>query len=224
MGVPIQCAEPPKKYVWYVGYGSNLKSERFDCYIKGGTPKYATKADPGSRDPAPPRTWAKTSIPYQLYFAERSKNWGGAVAFIGHEATPKTPTIGRMYLITEEQFYDVVKQENGLLPVAGMRNLIDLREVIAKTKVTFLHGKDNWYGTIVYLGEQDGYPKYTFTASREYGNYNPPSEGYLKTIVHGLRELGDVSTQQAAEYLMQAPGVDRNFTVERIKVLYHQQW
>jgi hypothetical protein len=94
--------------------------------------------------------------------------------------------------------------------------------------VTFLYGKRNWYGTVVYLGEKDGYPKYTFTASREYGNYNAPSVRYLTTIVDGLRELGGLSAQEVAEYLIGAPGVakvktpsgERGYTAEEIKAIF----
>jgi hypothetical protein len=218
-----------------VGYGSNLRTERFECYIKGGQPKLAHKTDPGCNDPSPPLRVEKVSIPYQLYFAEASNNWTdgdtpGAVAFLGHEVTTTNPTIGRMYLITEDQFKDVFKQENGI-PVATESNLFDLREVNAKTRVTFLHGKGNWYGTIVYLGDKDGYPKYTFTASREHGHYNAPSRPYLRTIIAGLREMGDVTAQEGAEYLHKAPGVarpktpggERGYTIEDLKALFSEK-
>jgi hypothetical protein len=210
--------------VWYVSYGSNLRKQRFDCYIKGGKPENSDKTEEGCKDKSPPCRIEKVSIPYQLYFAEeKTKAWkNGGVAFIGHDETPTTPTIGRMYLITEEQFKDVVKQENGI-PVASELNLFDLREVKAKTRVTFLYGKSNWYGTIVYLGDKDGYPKYSFTASREYGNYNAPSEMYLTTIARGLGELGDMSAQEIAEYLVKARGVSQKYNVEAIKALYQSK-
>jgi hypothetical protein len=207
-----------KRYVWYVSYGSNLRWERFKCYIQGGTPPDAKQEETGCRDTTLPVKDDKIGIPYQLFFAEHSNNWGGAIAFIGHEKTATNPTIGRIYLITEDQFRDVVKQENGNKD-AGKSSLLDLREVRAKTRITFLYEKSDFYGTIVYLGEKDGFPMYTFTASREHGNYKAPSVTYLRTICRGLQQLG-FSAQDAAEYLYNAPGVQPTYTVDEIKRIY----
>lgn len=47
-----------------------------------------------------------------MYFAKSSGNWeNGGVAFIKTNLDEKKQTLGRMYLITKEQFIDVVKQE-----------------------------------------------------------------------------------------------------------------
>jgi hypothetical protein len=99
--------------VWYAGYGSNLLRARFDCYINGGTPAGSTRTYTGCRDKTPPRADRQVKLPHQLYFADRSEAWGGAVAFISPTPSNAT-TFARMYLITYGQFNDVVRQENGL--------------------------------------------------------------------------------------------------------------
>jgi hypothetical protein len=105
---------PPSdnRLVWYAGYGSNLLRSRFDCYLSGGTPKGSTKAYTGCRDRTAPRGDRPITIPHQLYFADHSPGWNGAVAFVRRAASDAT-TYARMYLITYGQFNDVVRQENG---------------------------------------------------------------------------------------------------------------
>lgn len=49
------------------------------------------------------------------YFAKNSTIWGGGAAFLCTQLRDKNnkSSHGRMYLITNEQFLDVVEQENG---------------------------------------------------------------------------------------------------------------
>ena len=98
--------------VWYATYGSNLLRERFDCYIQGGQPAGAGNTYKGCREKANARETRRVVLPYSLYFAERSKTWGGAIAFI-RRSISDARTYGRMYLVTYGQFNDVVRQENG---------------------------------------------------------------------------------------------------------------
>ena len=203
-----------QQYVWYVSYGSNLLRERFDCYIKGGTPPGSTQEERGCREGhrTPPRDDREVSIPYQLYFAKEQSKWGkGGVAFIGHTEMTHSPTIGRMYLITKEQFEDVVAQENGVANLS-----IDLGQMICQKKVR-LNG--SWYGTVVYLGDTDGHPKCTFTANEDpCGTLNAPAKSYLKIIFRGLRQLNKTA-QEAAYYLVKVPGANQQYTVETIQDL-----
>src|SRR5438046_3062218 len=100
------------KRIWYVSYGSNLSYEgRFMCYISGGTPAGSHHSNPGCRDMTPPVADKPVAMDFELYFAGYSKNWNGAAAFIRRRPTPST-TLGRMYLLTDDQFNDVVLQEN----------------------------------------------------------------------------------------------------------------
>ncbi len=74
------------KYVWYAGYGSNLCEERFLCYIKGGKFRWGGRKSSGCDDKTLPEEKGRITIPFPLYFAERSRGWqGGGVAFSARE-------------------------------------------------------------------------------------------------------------------------------------------
>ena len=103
------------KYVWYASYGSNLLRERFLCYIQGGLIPGNDKAERGARNPSLPIDDRRIIIKHDLFFALESEKWqGSGVAFIDYHHNNHAKTLGRMYRITEEQFIDVVLQENGL--------------------------------------------------------------------------------------------------------------
>jgi len=143
--------------IWYASYGSNLLFERFRCYIEGGVFAGNGNEYDGCTDPELPTESRRIIIPFERYYARHSGSWdGGGVAFID----PETPgeTIGRMYLITAEQFEEVKQQEG-----------------------------PSWYGREVCLGQHDGYPVMTFT-EYERSPETEPSEGYLKVIREGEAE------------------------------------
>ena len=118
--------------VWYASYGSNLLYSRFMCYIKGGTPEGSTKLCPGCSDKTPPQDRRQKTIQHELYFAKNSPSWKGkGVAFIKSHKDDNTKTRGRMYLITKEQFTQVVRQENGRTPNYS-RITIDFEKTIAQ--------------------------------------------------------------------------------------------
>lgn len=174
------------KYVWYASYGSNLNRDRFLCYIKGGKPKGSEKVEVGCRDKTLPPKEATYIMHYPLYFAKASDRWQKqGVAFIGLKRDQKHHTYSRKYLITVEQFMDVVKQENNRASLH-----IDLNEIIKNGSKTLL--KDSWYGTVLYLGEEDGYPILTFTADWEGVPFTKPSKEYLGMIINGLRDRKSV--------------------------------
>lgn len=96
--------------IWYASYCSNLLAERFHCYIRGGCPKGSNKTYQGCRDKTLPIDNEEVYINSELYFAMKSSTWdNGGVGFIKVDFNPKPVTLGRMYLITKEQFIDVVK-------------------------------------------------------------------------------------------------------------------
>ncbi|BAC12959.1 hypothetical protein [Oceanobacillus iheyensis HTE831] len=171
--------------VWYSSYGSNLCEERFYCYILGLQPYGSNKVERGCRNKTLPRDNKKIILPYQLYFAKERSKWGkGGVAFIHHEYDISQSTIGRMYRITEEQFLEVVAQENQLEDI-----YIDLSGV---KKRGFADLELGWYDRIIYLGEEDGSPIFTFTNSNgitEMEKYSPAIP-YQNIIRKGLSELG----------------------------------
>jgi hypothetical protein len=198
-------------YVWYASYGSNIYMERFLCYIRGGVPPGSTKKEKGCRDKTLPKDTQPIDIPYPLYFTKQSKRWGGGVAFIGHTKDHENLTLGRMYLITKEQFIDVLKQENDY---AGSC-FIDFKKIKETGKGLVLR---SWYGTGIYIGDFDKVPIFTFTAYWDIGMepFTAPSNDYLRTIALGLIESHSCSNQEIVEYLISKPGIQGNFTKQQL--------
>lgn len=109
--------------IWYVAYGSNLLFARFRRYLDRCT------------DPSDPADQRRVTIPHPRYFArEWSDRWGlGGVAFL--DADVAGESLGRAYLVTEQQFEEVHAAEG------------------------------RWYDRLVELAAIDGLPARTFTGS-----------------------------------------------------------
>ncbi|TFJ91344.1 hypothetical protein [Lentibacillus salicampi] len=192
--------------VWYVSYGSNICEDRFLCYIYGGAPKGSNKAESGCSDKTPPKITCKKELPYTQYFAKEESKWGkGGVAFIDHEKNPESKTIARQYLITTEQFIEVVEQENN----TGNLN-IDVDKIIDNGYLDITAG---WYGRLIYLGNEAGCPMFTFTDTYNMKNQKitPPSNSYLKIITRGLKELG-LTKQEIIDYFLTTKGIEGYFS------------
>ena len=197
--------------IWYASYASNLNKRRFLCYIRGGTPKWSNQKQAGCRDKTVPRLTKPLLIPFPLYFSKDFSSWGkGGVAFIGLSKTQEDFTLGRMYLITGEQFIDVVSQENDNALIS-----VDFEAAIRNGSAVF---HDSWYGNILYLGDEEGFPIFTFTNSRDAGHepFTAPPEAYIKTIALGLRETYNLDKDQICRYLMAKAGVKGNFDADRL--------
>jgi hypothetical protein len=201
--------EKNEKYIWYACYGSNLLEERFNCYIQGGKPKGSIKNYDGCRNKSLPVCSEKIYLPYELYFAKESSTWNnGGVAFIKN-TNSKIETLGRMYLITEEQFIDVAKQEtNTKIDLA-----IDFEKAIKEDSTIF---KDkSWYGKLIYLGKQNEIPIFTITAEKKFQD-NKPYKNYLKTIIEGIKETFNHDEMTIIEYLINKEGVSDNYSIEEL--------
>jgi tetratricopeptide (TPR) repeat protein len=195
--------------VWYASYGSNLCSRRFMCYIEGGQREGASRPHSGCRDKTPPKDDQPIKIPYPLYFARQSSGWSNkGVAFIGLKKEETEATLGRMYLITEQQFVDVLSQEN-----EGAKISVDLQKVKQQGSMVF---HESWYGNILYLGEQNGFPIYTSTSGKNIALEPPvaPSPEYLQAIVSGLKEVYPVTPDDIVKYLLSKPGIKDSYTRE----------
>ncbi|MDP7265807.1 MAG: hypothetical protein QGH39_09665 [Candidatus Thermoplasmatota archaeon] len=189
------------EYVWYASYGSNLLRERFMCYIKGGRPEGSTTTYKGCTDKQPPLRDKRITIPHELYFAKESDTWENkGVAFIRSTKDSDAKTLGRMYLITREQFTQVVRQENGRDP--GHKSIqIDFESTVNNGES--LIPIRCWYGRIIYLGDADNEPIFTFTAKREEDKIEPGMK-YLSMIKKGLKEAYGISNEEIASYLRKA--------------------
>lgn len=162
-----------KRYVWYASYGSNMLRERFMLYIEGGVNRFNGRSYEGCKDKSAPIQDQKVEIHHELYFAKHSSSWGnGGVAFIKPDKNEATKTLGRMYLITEEQFKEVQRQEG-----------------------------PGWYNKVIELGNCEGFPIKTFTHSEEYAS-NTPVKSYLDVIRQGIREVWSEKKEwEIEEYL-----------------------
>lgn len=201
-----------KEYIWYASYGSNLLEDRFNCYIQGGKPKGSTKNYEGCRDKNLPIEKEETYISSDLYFAKKSKLWNdGGVCFISNIFGSGKETLARMYLITKEQFIDVVKQETN--------NISELKIKFDKAIIDgdLIFKQNSWYGKIIYLGNKNNYPIFTFTNEIDIEEENKPNENYLKTIIEGIKETFiNLNEFDILEYLIAKKGIAENYTKEEL--------
>lgn len=172
-------------HVWYTAYGSNLCESRFLAYILGSDGSLWPQAH-GCRDQTPPRRNSFGTIPGQVYFAMRSRNWdNGGVAF--YDPTVKGAEIPvRMYLVTLEQFNDIFLQEND----SEQGDITEIAKGLG-VNTSAIYG-DGWYREIRRLADVEGYPALTFTSPVRARDAESvaPSQKYLDVIAKGLGEEG----------------------------------
>ncbi len=178
-------------YVWYVGYSSYLCEERFLCYILGGQFRWGGRGSKGCKEKAPPLANEVIVLPFPLYFAMNSESWdNGGVAFIDSDFASGGRTLGRMWKVTSKQF-DCLRSQEGR----------------------------TWYDKEVTLGQHnDGNKIITMTKSKRLSE-TKPSDGYLKTIVLGLKETFELSDDDASNYLLNIPGIEGHVSVDEISAL-----
>ena len=87
--------------VWYACYGSNLRRDRFLCYVQGGRPEGARRSHPGARNRTAPADDRPMTLPGSIVFGWDSPTWGGGIAF--YDAGAEGATLARAYLVTDQQ-------------------------------------------------------------------------------------------------------------------------
>ncbi len=195
------------KYLWYASYGSNLSRDRFMCYIVGGKPKNSSKIEKGCSDKTEPKDDRPHRIKHALYFARTSKKWnngGSCILSVNHDDN-KT-TFGRKFLITVEQFLDIVSQNNG-----EENTQINFDEVIEKGSKSI---NNSLSGNILYLGDEDSHPIFTFTSHFDETDFRRPDILYLATIGAGVKKTFKMTTEEVTDYFMNLDGVKQNYTKE----------
>ena len=162
-------------YVWYACYGSNINYDRFMRYIN--------MCD----DKTPPRESKPYTFPYELYFAEYSSIWKGAPCFLNVEK--EGFTLGRRYLVTEEQFRTIQSKEGPnytrkiiLDPIDGIPVYSFTNENILSRKVPSLE----YFNTII-KGLVDTYPSKDIEELKEYLLSRVYNEEELK-VLKALKE------------------------------------
>ena len=152
----------------------------------------------GARDSSLWRDVRAVELSHRLLFAGESRWWGGGgVAFIDPELSgPSTSTtLARAYLITVEQFQDVLAQESG----RAVGTEVDL-EAAADGGWSIV-GEGN-YDRVVHVGHHD-WPMLTFTTPREIHelHLNPPGQAYHDMIVRGVVEAHGLTEDEARHYI-----------------------
>jgi hypothetical protein len=196
------------RQVWYVAYGSNLSRERFCYYLRGGRPDGNDRDHPGCRDTSDPIDSFGLLIAGSVYFAGRSSGWQAGMAFFDPEAPGEVAA--RAYLITADQFVDVLAQETRRSP--GM--VLDLTPAFRGKRYSDGVGG---YPILVRVGDRGGVPLMTFTRDwHARSTLMAPSETYLAAMATGLREAHGWSPTQIDRYLSAIPGCGKGIS--------HRDW
>jgi hypothetical protein len=189
------------QHIWYVAYGSNLSRERFCHYLRGGRPDGVERDYPGCRDTSDELDNFGLLITGGVYFAGHSSGWRAGMAFYDPEASGEVAA--RAYLITTEQFVDVLAQETRRSP--GMA--LDLAPAFRGDR--YSNGVGG-YSILVRVGCRSGVPLLTFTRERcSTSTLAAPSAHYLAAMATGLREAHGWSSTQINRYLSALPRVQR---------------
>ena len=188
------------KQIWYVAYGSNLCRDRFRYYLRGGQPEGSERHYSGCRDASEPTDSFGLTIRGCVYFAGHSSVWRAGMAF--YDPSAEGEVAARAYLITAEQFVDILAQETRRPP--GMT--ADLMPIFRGDH----YGEGvGGYPILVRVGERRGVPLVTFTRDRHtVPRLAAPSASYLATMALGLREVHGWSQSEINHYLSALPGVD----------------
>jgi hypothetical protein len=190
------------RHIWYVAYGSNLSRERFHHYLRGGRPDGNGREYPGCRDTSDAMDSFGLVIAGGVYFAGRSSGWRAGMAFYDPEAAGEVAA--RAYLITVEQFVDVLAQETLRSP--GMA--FDLAPAFRGDRYSKGVGG---YPILVRVGARRGVPLVTFTRDwRTPSTLVAPTTVYMAAMATGLREAHRWSRTQIDRYLSALPGVQRS--------------
>jgi len=206
------------QHVWYVSYGSNLHRARFLAYLQGGCVAGNAVVYEGCRDTTPPADDIPLTLAHTLYFAGWSRRvWGGTSAAFVSLAAETPPALARAYLITEEQFVDIVRQENAYDDAVE-----DFARTVAQARQNghaplFPTGT---YTELVYCGERGGHSMLTFTASTDREDFGPPSAAYLRVIGAGLQESHSLHASEVVAYLRGKPGVRGTWTHAQLQDIF----
>ncbi len=73
-----------------------------------------------------------------------------------------------------------------------------------------------FYSELIYVGERDGYPMLSFTASEDRTDFNQPSPAYLRMIQSGLHEAHGLGADDSVAYLKDRPGILGKLSVEQL--------
>jgi hypothetical protein len=211
----VQEAAMTAPLVWYVSFGSNLDRHRLQCYLSGGRPPAALRANQGARDPAPPREDRAITIPHQLFFADVSHVWTGGVAFVDHAPADHACTYARAYLITSEQLSDVIAQESAR-PLGSVELVDHLDTVRSRGEAVIGPGR---YDRLLRCPDLEGTPAVTFTGRTPLHatTLTTPAADYLAMMAQGLRVAHEFDDDTITSYLSACPGIVGAWTMAALR-------
>lgn len=200
------------RQVWYASYGSNTHVDRLAVYLTGGRPPGGARSCPGCRDPRMPTRSVAVELTGTLYFATRSRIWGGGRAF--YDARGGGRVAARAHLVSAQQFSDIVAQEMYREPGADL----DLAAVLTRDRDALGPGR---YETLVCPGRIDGVPVLTCTAPWGVNDVTwvCPSPGYIRFLASGLLSAGAWDAEAVAAYLAGCPGAAGHWTAHAVLAL-----
>ena len=171
--------------IWYVAYGSNLLTDRFESYILGCGDDAVWGGHRGSADATLPAGDRQVVVPHPVYFGGHSRRWNGACCFCPVEplGDDRLPVVGRAWLVTWGQMVDIVAQENGLpTSAATLPDLVP--EPGAAVRVL-----DGVIDLLLGMDDIDDHPACTL-ASSNLPPAAPPSPSYRQVLAAGMAEMG----------------------------------
>ncbi len=211
--------------VWYFSYGSNMLFERFKLYIVGGNSPLVGRSYVGCSNKNLPNKIEFLKIPHELYFAKSAPFWdGGAIAFIKSKPSASKFSYGKAYLISKDQFFEIINQENTQFSSKYLSKsyseMIDFEE-LKKSKYIEIGPQDEniEYGKVMYLGNKDKFPIVTFTSKHDFdeNEINQPSYGYLSVIIRGLLEYKKFSSiENIHSYLFAKSGIFQYYSSKEL--------
>jgi hypothetical protein len=192
-----------EQMAWYAAYASNLLSRRFLLYLQGGALVETGRVHAGARDPALPVKTAPLWLPGTVYFATEATTWPGTGRALYDPVMPQPGgSAGRGYLITAEQFLDVVAQEMRREPGTFVSR------VLPRVPGQVVRLGDGHYETLACTGLLSGYPVVTMTPPWRLGDVPllPLAGPYREVIVRGLAEAHGWDRDRSERYLAGLPG------------------
>ncbi|MGX1752143.1 hypothetical protein [Sphingobacterium sp. NPDC055346] len=78
---------------------------------------------------------------------------------------------------------------------------------LAISKGSYIFKEKSWYGNLLFLGEQSGFPIFTITNEFNIQKSNNPASSYLRTIVKGIKEIQQLENIEIFEYLSNKEGI-----------------
>ncbi len=211
--------------VYYLSYGSNMDSERFLCYIRGGSFPGRAVHHTGCRDTSLPKERTYYRFKNEVAFTIFSKWWDGLACGVKEEKSEEDCSHGIAYLITRQQFLDVMSQECGLdAGTSTLETAIDWTALHSKGAIEVL--PDHNYGKLLFVGTLKEYPVYTFTHPASLWTskkaVRTASAPYLSVIAKGLSPHLD--RNQLVQYLHDREGIKGRWSVEALAVIVDEHY